>query len=223
MQHLGNSDVDDLEKVDYFIKEICKLNPDDFEPLDKALAFKEWSESLVVENEEAPLSFKLGGRTFKSCYIQLKDRQLENLLDMQLAFLYELSNLDYDISTYSNIDNVCALMYREDWSKDFDVTEYLDNAIFFNKQKLKFSLYGMEKYNNLIVTLKATYPILYDDSDETSVKSDGRRMFDVINAVSKDSPIHQDAAKNTKISNVFEWMEQKKIESINQKLNNGNK
>lgn len=221
MQHFG-SPISTKEKVERFIKEVCKLEPKDIDFNQQVIAFDTWSRSLYYEKEETPLEFELDGKTFKSCYIELVDRKIEDPLSMQLAFLYESANLDFDLDTYRDIDNITALMYREDWSKPFNQIEYFNNAIFFNKQPLKFSLFGVDMYQNLIVTLKQTYPILYQD-EESSVKSDGRRMFDLLNAVSGDSPIKQDDARNTKISNAFTWLEQKKIDSINERLKNGNK
>ena len=218
MQRLGNEE-DHLKKVDIFIKDICKQDPELFTDLDKAIAFKQWGENLVFEKEETPLEFKIDGRLFKSCYMQLTDRKIPDLLSMHLGYLIEAANLEFDLESYKNIDNIAALFYREDWSKRFDKIEYLNNALLFNKQALKYSLWGVEKYHELIVTLKTTYPILYEDNQDNG-KSDGRKMFDVLNGVSGDSPIKQEEGINTKLSNVFQWLEQKKIDSVNEKLKN---
>ena len=48
-------------------------------------------------------------------------------------------------------------------------------------------------------------------------KSDGRKMYDVLNALSSDNPTKQEEAENLPLWRAFTWLEQKKIEQINQK------
>jgi len=216
MQRLGNLK-DPLEQTKVFIKEICKVDPDKIDLISQAENFKKWSENVSYEVEPAPTSFKIDGRTFYTKYLELDNIIYPTPLDMQLQFLIEAANVELEPDSLNNIDNITALMYREDWSKPYDQGEYLSNALFFEKQKCKYSLWGRQKYNELILTLRDTYPILYTHGQEDDDKENGRKMFDLLNAVAQDNPSLYDQARNVKISDAFAWMEMKKKESIKQK------
>jgi hypothetical protein len=216
MQRLGSLN-SPIKEAKVFIRDICKLKVDDVDEAQRLIAYREWLLSLDFSIEKAPISFNLDGKEFSTCHLVLKKKKHETLLNMQLAFLYELINLKIDPEKYKAIDNVAALIYREDWSKPFNQTEYFENALMFEKSKCKFSLWGMQKFNELIVILKDTYPILYQGNNED--KEDGRKMYDMINAISGDVVSNQKAALEVEIFRAFEWMEAKKIESIKRKLN----
>ena len=215
MQHLGTLN-NPTQEAKVFIKEICKLDPKGFPKEEMLLAYQKWLTSLDYTIEEAPYHFKIGKRVFHSSYIKVGDQYLPNPLGVKLKFLMEAANLEFNVAKFHLLDNITALMYREDWSKPFTIQEYFDNAKFFESQVCKYSFWGVAKYNELIVTLKDTYPILYQDNSDD--KTAGRKMFDMLNAISGDSPTNQEAAEDLEISRAFEWMEHKKIESIKRKL-----
>lgn len=215
MQHLGTLS-NPIKEAKVFFEEICNLDAKDFPDDEILTAYQTWLTSLDYTIEEAPHHFKIGKRTFHSSYIKVGEQYLPNPLSVKLRFLIELANLEFDVSKFHLLDNITALIYREDWSKPFTTQEYFDNAKFFEGQVCKYSFWGVAKYNELIVTLKDTYPILYQDNSDD--KTDGRKMFDMLNAISGDSPTNQEAAEDLAISRAFEWMEHKKIESIKRKL-----
>lgn len=213
------SETDVEKQCRIFIEEICKQKFNDFPEYEIAKAYKYWFESLTYQVEEPPYSFKLNGKTFHSCYLELDKQKYSTPLNMQLAFLIEAANVEHDIEKFKDIDNIAALLYREDWEKPFNQKEYLSNAMTFEKSAAKYSLWGLTKYNELILTLKNTFPILYDEENEDNGKTDGRKMFDLLNAVAGDNPSQFETARSTTIGDCFTWMEQKKIESIKRKLN----
>lgn len=216
MQLLGSLN-DPTKEAKVFIRDICKLNLNDVDEIHQLVAYQEWLLSLDFSMDEAPSTFKLDEKTFKTCQLQLRDRTIETPLNMQLRFLIELVNLEIDVEKYQSIDNVAALIYREDWNKPFDQSEYFNNAIMFEKAKCKYSFWGMQKFKDLIVTLKNTYPILYQNN--TDEKEDVRKLYQMLNAISGDIPANQIEAENIEIYRAFEWMEEKKKEAIKRKLN----
>jgi len=207
-----------VERAEIFIQEICNLNPTQYPETEHINAFTKWLESIVIPAIEPPYEFQLNGKLFKSSYLQFKGKKISALLEMQIAYLIEASNIEIDQEKFKGIDNIAALFYREDWSKDWDYIEYINNAILFENSKIKYSLYGLTKYNELILNLKNSYPILYQGAEEEEAKTDGRKMFDLLNAISQDNPINYKEARNVKISDAFIWMEEKKIQSTKQKL-----
>ena len=166
------SQKDVVKKSNLFIRQIANLNPDDFPTSEKVKSCNEWFSRLVIPTVEPPFEFKIGIKVFKSCYLEVQEKKYSNPLGMQLAFLIEAANVDLDQDLFKGIDNIAALFYREDWAKDFDAQEYFNNAKLFERSKLKYSLYGLTKYNELIVTLKNTFPILYQESGNEEPKTD---------------------------------------------------
>ena len=207
-----------IEEAKVFSKEVCGLNPDDYSDSELFINYNIWLKALDFSMESAPYYFEIGKKVFHSSYIKVGEQYIPNLLAMKLKFLIELVSLEYDVSKFHLIDNIAALMYREDWSKPFSIQEYFDNAKMFEGLECKYSFWGVEKFNELIVTLKDTYPILYQDNNDD--KTDSRKMFDMVNAISGDSPINRNQAENVELSEAFEWMEFKKKESIKKQLNN---
>ena len=208
---------DKLKAVDLFFDLIVCKDKDSFADYDRALLFNKWSKASEISIEESPLKFSIGGRTFHSHYLDLGEHKIPTLLNMQLAFLIELTNLEIEYETYRAFDNVAALMYREDWTKPFDQKEYLSNALFFNQQKSKYSIWGVQKMQELYMAMREAFPILYD-GDQENGRTDGRKMMDLLNIASGDNPSKWNDARNTSIADVFGWMEEKKIEHINKKL-----
>ena len=209
-----------LKRVDIVFEHIFKLEVDKFEDYDRALAYKQWSEDSLIQLDKAPLDFKIGKRIFKTNYIDLGDDiKIPSLLKMHLGSLIELTNLEIDIDSYKAFDNVTALMYREDWSKPFSYQEYLKNALFFNSQKSKYSIWGVQKMDELFKTLKDTYPILYEGEQEG--KSDGRKMTDLKIMYKKAFGVSEEEVLNEEINAVFEWMENEKIDHLKKKLKQG--
>lgn len=220
LRHLQEitSEKDALKKCDFFIENICRLDPNKFDEIQKAESFRKWFSCLIYETEKAPLSFKVNGKWYHAKHVTVDGEKIATPLQMQLAFLIEAVNIKIDIEQFKGIDNMAALMYRQDWSKPFNIEEYFESAKMFEGLETKYSLWGMTKYNELILTLKKAYPILYQDNEETG-KTEGRKMFDLLNAVSGDNPSQFENARSTAISDAFTWMEHKKIEHVKQKLN----
>ena len=216
MQRLGSAK-DPLKQIEIFSREICKIDPEKYDPIDLANIFRQWFERVDYRAEEAPFEFKIGKRTFKSHYIEVEGEKVQTLLLMPLAFLIEASEVKIEDGTLNNIDNLTALMYREDWTKDFSVEEYFSNAKFFNKQPTKYSLFGLKKFRELILTLKNTYPLLYQNHEADTDKEDSRKMFDMLNAIASDDPTKYTKARRVKIQDAFVWMENKKKEAIKRK------
>lgn len=206
----------DAEMAEYFIKEICNIDPNIIPPSEQIKAFKTWYSKLEYSQEVPPSSFKVNGKKLSLPIIEFKGKEVDNLLNIKLGYLIELVNLDIDLEKFKGIDNVAALLYREDWDKPFDVQEYIDTAVMFESLPCKYSLYGMTKYNELILTLKNTYPILYEDNEEG--KTDGTKLTELLIAASGDNPSNFDQARNAKVSDVFTWMVEKKKKYINEKL-----
>jgi len=199
---------DATEQADYVIKEICKVNPDKVHPEDK-LPILATINHYMTENKvsSAPLHFETNGRKFST---------LKNLLNIKVRHFIELVNSKVDGDSLSNYHLVAACMYREDWSKEFDEDEVIDNAGMFYESSSKFSFWGVEKYSELVSLLQSTYPILYEGKQENK-ESEGRRAYSMLNGLAKDDPTKWKVAENLELWRAFVWMEEKEIERQNTK------
>ena len=207
MHSIGSKETD-AEKADEFFKLIVEKNIDNFDYPEKIAAMSTCFRFLENENiGEPPAEVKINKVTYKLP---------SYLLDMQVKFMIELVNLELDMETYRHFHLCCACFYREDWTKPFTREEYFKNAKMFFDAEFIYSLWGLQMFDKLIVTLKNNYPILYESEGDED-KSDGRKMYDVLNALSSDNPTKQEEAENLPLWRAFTWLEQKKIEQINQK------
>ena len=74
-------------------------------------------------------------------------------------------------------------------------------------------------YNNLMVELRDTFPVLYGNKNED--KEEGRKMYSMLLGLSKDDATKWDAAKNIKVSDAFIYLETKEIEFQKRKKEQG--
>lgn len=207
MHNIGSKD-SDAEKADAFFKTVLDLNIDDFGYSEKISAMSTCFRLLEAENiGEAPTEIKINKVTYKLP---------SYLMDMQVKFMIELVNLELDMETFRHFHLCCACFYREDWTKPFSREEYFRNAKTFFDAQFIYSLWSLSMFEKLIVTLKENYPILYEGS-EGDDKAEGRKMYDVLNALSSDNPTKQEEAESLPLWRAFTWLEQKKIEQLNQK------
>ena len=207
MRSIGKKETD-AEKADEFFKLILDKNIDDFDYQTKIATMSTCFRLLEAENiGEAPESIKINRVTYKLP---------KYLLDMQVKFMIELVNLELDMETFRHFHLCCACFYREDWSKPFTREEYFKNAKVFHDAQFIYSLWSLSMFDKLIVTLKNNYPILYESEGEEG-KSDGRKMYDVLNALSNDDPTKQEQAENLPLWRAFTWLEQNRITQLNQK------
>lgn len=206
MQRIGSiEDVD--ERTALFFKEVVCKDPDLFDE-DMRLATMQTCMQLIETEDigEPPLEIKLNGKTYK---------RHSDLLDMKFRYLVELVNLDVDYDTMRFFHMVGACFYLDDLDDPFDKNKYFDRARNFHSSMLIFSLFSVRLFNDLIVSLQETYPTLYEGN--TQEKSGGRKLYDMLNALSGDNPTKQKEAEELPLWRCFSWMEQKKIDAINAK------
>lgn len=136
------------------------------------------------------------------------------LLKMPFKFFIELLNVELtdDLKYFHAIP---AIMYRKDWSKPYSDEEYLAGQELFYKEQFRYALWAMKVFDNLVVTLKENYPILYKGG--SSEQESGRRMYSVLRRVSNGDITKMEAVEKLELWRVMSWLEQEEIEYINQK------
>ena len=142
----------------------------------------------------------------------------KNLLHIKTQHFIELINSNPDLDTSAGLDVAVACFYRKDWSKDYDEDELEVSAKWFETQPYLYGLWGYILYLELSNQLKETYPILYAGKQDDDL-SDGRKLYDMLNAISKDDPNNWKKSGNLPLNITFAYLEQKKIEQIKARAN----
>jgi len=218
MHRLGKEQ-DLQKKMNYLFKDILKQDPDKFELEPMYAAYLTIVDKLNNEDLPNPDPFiVITKRKFFFFKRNVKYYLCEDLLDMQLKFLIELTNLDLDLDTCNAFHQMAACMYREDWSKPYNKKEYIRRCEAFYYAEAYYSLQAYRVYSRLIVTLKETYPTLYEGDE--GVTPDGRKMYDLLDSITKDDITKEELAGEQPIERAFRWMEDKKIEQINNRNKN---
>lgn len=212
MQQLGTATPKNQTKV--FFKHLG-LDIEDFEEDDQEAILSTFYRLLESEDRgESPSSIR-----YNRCNYYAPD----DILDIPIKFLVELVNVDLNHETFEYYHAIPALLYRKDWSKPFSKKEYLENQELYYTAPLIFSLWAVSLFNDLIVTLQDNYPILYKgDTSEGSKEQDGRKMYGLIKILANKDATKMKAAEELEIWRAFTWIEQEKIDLINQKNANSN-
>ena len=208
IQQMGG-DLSDNQRADIFFKNIAKVEPSLFPDENKIAALQTFLTMLQVEKLGEPQSYK--GYSFP-----------EMMLDVRVGHLKEMVNIDPDPLFHVGSEIVAGCMYRKDWSKPFDEKEILETATYFHSQPLRYTVYAMMKFKELVDLLKELYPLLYDhhESEPTEEREDdGRRMYDMIINLAKDDPTKIEQVENMKLSRAFPYMEEKKKQFIKKQMN----
>ena len=142
----------------------------------------------------------------------------KHLLNIQTKFFIEMVNGNCNPQTFEGFEVLVACFYRVDWSKDYDEDELENNIAWFTRQPFLYALWGWKLFNELGVLLKETYPILYGGKQDEEIE-DGRKLYDMLNALSKDDPNNWERSGNLPLNVTFAYLEQKKIELIKAKQN----
>lgn len=142
---------------------------------------------------------------------------LENLLEIPFKYFIELVNQRIEEDDFTNWNSIAACLYRRDWTQPFDPSEWISNAKLFWTSSCKIGFWGIEKFNELISLLKQTYPILYENGKEDEEQEEGRRAYNMLNAVAKDDPTKWAEAETLPLWRVFAWLELKEIQHQNEK------
>jgi hypothetical protein len=204
MQALGTQT--ESQQVETFFKHIG-YDPNIFSEGD-ALAVVYTFCNLISKEDigEPPAKIKYNGVEY---------HRHDDLLYMPLKFLVELVNIDLNHDTFEFYYAVTALLYRKDWSKPFDRREYLKGQeVFFNAPFL-YSLYSLKLFNQLIVSLQNSYPVLY--KGEQKEENDGRKMYSLIRTLANREATKMELAENMEIARAFSWIEDERIDEINKK------
>ena len=199
---------DVTEQADYILENYCKVNPKDIDPDEKvplmAVIGHLISEAKLVS---APYSFETNS---------LKFNTPKNLLRIKIRYFVDLVNQEFEIENYHVI---AALIYREDWSKDYNEDEIIRNAELFYGISCKYAYWGAEQFANLLNLLKETYPVLY--KNKAPKESEGRRMYNLVHAFAKEFSMSPTVAGNEELSTLMIWLEEKEIERLNEKQQQG--
>ena len=204
MQLLGSAETIE-EKIAIFFKHIDK-NPNLF-TIEKQMAVVSTFLKLIEMDDigEPPelIKTKDGKR-----YL------IKELLKMPFKFFIELLNVELtdDLKYFHAIP---ALFYRKDWTKPYSDEEYLESQQLFHKEQFRYTLWAMKVFDNLIVTLKENYPILYKGG--SNIEESGRRMYSVLRRISNGDITKMEDVEKLKLWRVMSWLEQEEIEYINQK------
>jgi hypothetical protein len=204
MQALGTHPV--KKQVETFFKHIG-YDPNMFSESDALATFYTFRHYIETEDVgEPPVKIKYNGITYF---------KPDDLLDMPLKFLVELVNIDIDIETKDFFYAVTALLYRKDWSRSFNKKEYLDGQKIFFDAPYIYSLYSLKLFNQLIVSLQNSYPVLY--KGEQKEQNDGRKMYSLIRTLANEDATKMAQAEDLEIWRAFSWMEDVRIDEINKK------
>lgn len=199
--------------MEAFFNKVLKIEYDTIDEddaLDTYLAFEYalHNESIEILNE------------FKG--YKLPPRQ--NLLKIRLQHFIELVNCDIQPERFMGLEVSTACFYRKDWSKEYDEDELIDFATKLHSMPLYYSLFGIALLQQLTVTLRETYPILYQSpkdasGNEVQESEEGRKLYDMLNGLAGDDVTKWGAARNLTLETAFTFLEQKKIESEKKRLN----
>ena len=204
MQQLGSVETIE-EKIAIFFKHI-KVDPNKFEESKQISVVLTFLKLIEVEDiGEAPEVINTS---------QGKYKKPTELLKIPFKFFIELLNVELteDLKYFHAIP---ALLYRKDWSKTYSDEEYLEGQQLFHKEQFRYALWAMKVFDNLVVTLKENYPILYKGG--STEQESGRRMYSVLRRVSNGDITKMEAVEKLELWRVMSWLEQEEIEYINQK------
>jgi len=141
----------------------------------------------------------------------------KNLMDIRVGHLIELANIEVD--QYEGLELIAGCLYRKDWNKKFNSDEIIETAYAFRDMGADKALSASIAYNELMVQLRDTFPVLYSNKNEE--KEEGRKMYSMLLGLSKDDATKWDAAKNIKVADAFIYLETKEIEFQKQKQKQG--
>ena len=207
MQQLGTTPEKKQAKVFF---DYLKIDASKFSEIDQRAVLSTFYRLLEAEDiGNPPEQINYNRKT----YYAPKD-----LLDMPVKFLVELVNVDLDHENFALYYAIPALLYRKDWSKDFNKDEYLEGQQLFHTAPFIFSLWAVKLFNQLIVTLQDNYPVLYKgESEDDSTSTDGRKMYGLLKILANRDATKMAAAEKMEIWRAFTWVEQEKIDQINLK------
>lgn len=210
MQQLGMQT--EIEQVATFFKHI-KIKKEKFSDED-ALAVVLTFYTLIGNEDigEAPAKINYNGSNYFAP---------DDLLDIPLKFLIELVNVDVNYNTNEFLYALTALIYRKDWNKPFSKKEYLEMQPIFYDAPFIFSLWSTKLFNQIIVTLQENYPILYK-GEQNSEEKDGRKLYGLLKILANNDATKMEKAEQMPIWRAFTWIEEMKINEINQKNANIN-
>ena len=210
MQQLGTKT--ETEQVTTFFKhlKIKKKRFSDEDALSVLLTFY-----TLIGNED------IGEAPSKITYNGIDYFAPEDLLDIPLKFLIELVNVDANFDTNEFLYAFTALIYRKDWKKGFEKKEYLEMQPLFYDAPFIFSLWSTKLFNQIIVTLQENYPILYK-GEQGAEESDGRKLYGLLKILANNDATKMEKAEKMPIWRAFTWIEETKINEINQKNANVN-
>lgn len=208
IQQMGG-DISDNQRADIFFKNILKVEPSLFYYPQKIAGLQTFLTMLQAEKLGEPENYK--------CY-SFPDM----MLDVRVGHLKEMVNIDPDPYFHVGSEIVAGCMYRKDWTKGFDDKEIIETATYFRDKPLRYTIYAMMKFKELVDLLKELYPILYDKHENEPAEEredDGRRMYDMVISLAKDDPTKIEQVENMRLSRAFPYMEEKKIQFIKKQMN----
>ena len=155
----------------------------------------------------APESFEIDGIVY---------RCPDHPLELQVDHFKELANAKIKDGSFEYYNWVAALIYQEDHLAPFNGKRSVEVAKMLWTKSCKFSLWGMEKYKEMLSLLRDTFPILYEKKGDDE-EDEGVRAFGMVNALAKDDPTRWAEAGRLQIATAFRWIELKEIESRREK------
>jgi hypothetical protein len=210
MQQLGTQT--ETEQVATFFKHI-KIKKEKFSDEDALTVLLTFLTLIASEDVGEPPA--------KITYNRTNYFAPEDLLDIPLKFLIELVNVDVNYETNEFLYAITALIYRKDWEKPFSKKEYLEMQAVFYDAPFIFSLWSTKLFNQIIVNLQDNYPILYK-GEQGAEESDGRKLYGLLRILANDDATKMAKAEQMPIWRAFTWIEQTKINEINDKNANVN-
>jgi hypothetical protein len=205
MQQLGTQN--ETDQVATFFKHI-KIKKEKFNDVDALSVLLTFY--TLISNED------IGEAPAKITYNRTNYFAPDDLLDIPLKFLIELINIDVNYETNEFLYALTALIYRKDWTKPFSKKEYFEMQPIFYDAPFIFSLWSAKLFNQIIVTLQENYPILYK-GEQGAEESDGRKLYGLLKLLANDDATKMEKAEQMPIWRAFTWIEQTKINEINQK------
>jgi len=205
MQQLGT--LNETDQVTTFFKHI-KIKKEKFNDVDALSVLLTFY--TLISNED------IGEPPAKITYNRTNYFAPDDLLDIPLKFLIELINIDVNYETNEFLYALTALIYRKDWQKPFSKKEYLEMQPIFYDAPFIFSLWSAKLFNQIIVTLQENYPILYK-GEQGAEENDGRKLYGLLKLLANDDATKMEKAEQMPIWRAFTWIEQTKINEINQK------
>lgn len=205
MQEVGKMDIE--MRAQGFFRIVLKQNPALFPPSSVVATYETCYTTMMAEAIPLPPEKYKGYRLPK------------HLLDIHTGYFIEMVNADANLETFEGLDVLAACFYRKDWSEDYNEKELEDSSEYFQKKDLTLARWAWHLFDELCQTLRDTYPLLYQNEKDSKEVEEGRKLYDMLNALSQDNPNEWRRTKNLPLSTSFAYLEEKKKDYLKQKMN----